>query len=82
MYKVSIGIMNHLVVLISSMNFNHQMRHFLPKCDDNFNLEKMGHELMPVKNLGVLMGIVIDSENNVLIGASDSSSPDGAAIGY
>lgn len=50
--------------------------------DTKRNLEKMGHELEPVKNLGVLMGIVIDSENNILVGASDSSSPDGAAIGY
>ena len=56
------------------MNFNHQMRHFLPKCDDNFNLEKVGHNMVSVKSLGVLM--------DILIGASDSSSPDGATIGY
>jgi hypothetical protein len=37
---------------------------------------------MPVGNLGELMGIVIDSKNHILIGTSDSSSADGAAIGY
>lgn len=46
------------------------------------NLEAMGHTLKPTNNLGVLMGIQIDVENKILIGASDSSSPDGAAVGY
>ena len=46
------------------------------------NLEEMGHSLKPTANLGVLMGIQIDAENKVMIGASDSSSPDGAAVGY
>lgn len=46
------------------------------------NLEAMGHTLRPTGNLGVLMGIQIDAEKNLLIGASDSSSPDGAAVGY
>lgn len=45
-------------------------------------LEKMGHKTVPRENLGRLMGILIPSEKKVLIGASDSSSPDGAAVGY
>jgi gamma-glutamyltranspeptidase/glutathione hydrolase len=45
-------------------------------------LEAMNHTLVPTYGIGVLMGIQIDIENNILIGASDSSSPDGAAIGY
>jgi gamma-glutamyltranspeptidase/glutathione hydrolase len=45
-------------------------------------LEAMNHTLVPRNSMGVLMGIQIDAENNILIGASDSSSPDGAAIGY
>ena len=50
--------------------------------DTKRNLELMGHQLIPASNLGALMGIVIDPNNNILIGASDSSRPDGAAIGY
>lgn len=45
-------------------------------------LEEMGHTLVPTNSLGVLMGIQIDAKNNIMIGASDSSSGDGAAIGY
>ncbi|MEO6348135.1 MAG: gamma-glutamyltransferase [Aquaticitalea sp.] len=45
-------------------------------------LEKMNHILVPTNSLGVLMGIQMDTKNNIMIGASDSSSPDGAAIGY
>lgn len=45
-------------------------------------LEAMNHTLVPRNNMGVLMGIQIDAVNNIMIGASDSSSPDGAAIGY
>lgn len=45
-------------------------------------LEAMNHQLVPVKNLGELMGIQVDRENNLFIGAADSSSADGAAIGY
>ncbi|MFT5860795.1 MAG: gamma-glutamyltranspeptidase/glutathione hydrolase [Flavobacteriaceae bacterium] len=44
-------------------------------------LRKMGHELRARKNLGRLMGITIDEENKYT-GVCDSSSPDGAAIGY
>lgn len=50
--------------------------------DTKTNLEQMGHKMVPVRNLGVLMGILVDKENNVLIGASDSSSADGGAKGH
>jgi gamma-glutamyltranspeptidase/glutathione hydrolase len=56
--------------------------HGLLSPDTVKNLEAMGHSLRPTNNLGVLMGIQIDAENKILIGASDSSSPDGAAVGY
>lgn len=46
------------------------------------NLQAMGHTLEATNVLGELMGIQIDTENKILIGASDSSSPDGAAVGY
>ncbi|MEX1187895.1 MAG: gamma-glutamyltransferase [Bacteroidia bacterium] len=45
-------------------------------------LEGMNHTLVVVNSLGMLMGIQLDAKNNVMIGAADSSSPDGAAIGY
>jgi len=45
-------------------------------------LELMGHHMIPVDGLGRLMGIKYDAENDMYSGASDSSSPDGAAIGY
>ena len=45
-------------------------------------LEQMGHKTREVENLGRLMGIIFQPELNIYIGASDSSSPDGAAIGY
>lgn len=45
-------------------------------------LEGMGHKMAPRSSLGALMGIQWDAENKVLIGASDSSRPDGGAVGY
>lgn len=45
-------------------------------------LEEMGHTVVPWGGLGALMGIQWDAENKVMIGASDSSRPDGAAVGY
>lgn len=45
-------------------------------------LEAMNHKLEPVQSLGELMGIQIDTKNKIMIGASDSSSPEGAAVGY
>ncbi len=50
--------------------------------DTKKNLEFMGHRLTPTNRLGELMGIQIDNENHILIGASDSSSAEGAAVGY
>ncbi|MBD0836058.1 gamma-glutamyltransferase [Aestuariibaculum suncheonense] len=50
--------------------------------DTKKNLEIMGHHLAPIKSLGELMGIQIDPTNHILIGASDTSSAEGAAIGY
>lgn len=74
---------------IETMKIHHQWlpnrilyEEYLLSPDTKRNLELMGHQLVPVNNLGSLMGIVIDPKNNILIGASDSSSPDGAAIGY
>lgn len=45
-------------------------------------LEEMGHHPVSRDQLGRLMGIIVDDINKVYVGASDSSSPDGAAIGY
>nr|WP_026167250.1 gamma-glutamyltransferase [Balneola vulgaris] len=45
-------------------------------------LEAMGHTLSTRTNLGALMGITYFPEQNLIIGAADSSRPDGAAIGY
>jgi gamma-glutamyltranspeptidase/glutathione hydrolase len=45
-------------------------------------LLEMGHTLKSVSNLGRLMGIKIDQKKHLYKGASDSSSPDGGAVGY
>jgi gamma-glutamyltranspeptidase / glutathione hydrolase len=45
-------------------------------------LENMGHTLRGVPRLGLLNCITYDSIHKVYIGASDSSSPEGGAIGY
>jgi len=45
-------------------------------------LEKMGHILRATTNLGVLMGITYDAELGAYVGAADSASEDGAAVGY
>ena len=50
--------------------------------DTRKTLSKMGHSLRPINALGELMGIIIDSESEVYIGASDSSSANGGARGY
>ena len=42
----------------------------------------MGHSLETTAKLGELMEIQIDAKNKLLIGAADSSSTDGAAVGY
>lgn len=50
--------------------------------DTKRNLEGMGHQMVAKKSLGELMGILIDQKNSILVGAADSSSPDGGAVGY
>lgn len=45
-------------------------------------LEAMGHSTKGTQNLGRLMGILAPTDVKVYIGASDSSSPDGGAVGY
>ncbi len=74
---------------IESMKIHHQWlpdeivyEKLLLSPDTRKALEAMNHTLVPRSSLGELMGIQIDAENRVIIGASDSSSPDGAAIGY
>ena len=46
------------------------------------DLEKLGHKTKAVNNLGSLMGITYDEKLKVFVGAADTSSPDGAAVGY
>jgi gamma-glutamyltranspeptidase/glutathione hydrolase len=50
--------------------------------DTKATLEQMGHTLIERSALGVLMGIRVDEENGILIGASDSRSEEGKASGY
>jgi gamma-glutamyltranspeptidase/glutathione hydrolase len=45
-------------------------------------LEDMGHTFKEREYLGRLMGIMIDEETGQFVGYSDSSSPDGGAVGY
>ena len=45
-------------------------------------LEEMGHSLRPYTNLGVLMGITYDANLGIYVGAADSASEDGAAVGF
>ncbi len=74
---------------IEAMKIHHQWlpdeivyEKYLMSPDTKAALESMGHHLRAVSNLGSLMGIFYDAELKVYIGASDSSSPDGGAIGY
>ena len=74
---------------IEAMKIHHQwmpdrlvFENDLMSPDTQRALEKMGHMLEGRVNLGRLMGILWPSESSVYIGASDSSSPDGGAIGY
>ena len=50
--------------------------------DTKKQLEAMGHTLSERYALGRLMGISINETDNIYIGYSDSSSPDGAAVAY
>ena len=74
---------------IESMKIHHQWlpdeilyEELLLSPDTRKALEAMGHKLIPENSLGELMGIQIDSKNKIIIGVSDSSSSDGAAVGY
>ena len=74
---------------IETMKIHHQWlpdeivyERFLMSPDTRAALQAMGHHLREVKNLGSLMGITYDAEFKVYIGAADSSSPNGGAIGY
>jgi len=74
---------------IESMKIHHQWlpdrilyeKHLLSP-DTKKILESMNHNLREVRRLGNLMGIEINRELGVYVGASDSSSKDGAAVGY
>jgi gamma-glutamyltranspeptidase/glutathione hydrolase len=50
--------------------------------DTKLLLEKMGHTLFKVENIGSLMGIVVNRETKILSGHADSSSQDGGVAGY
>lgn len=50
--------------------------------DTREGLMEMGHTLREVNGLGALMGITYDAEKGIFIGASDSSRPDGGAVGF
>jgi gamma-glutamyltranspeptidase/glutathione hydrolase len=74
---------------IETMKIHHQWlpdeivyERFLMSPDTRAALQAMGHYLREVKNLGSLMGITYDAEFKVFIGAADSSSPNGGAVGY
>lgn len=74
---------------IEAMKIHHQWspdllsfeRHLMSP-DTRKALEAMGHTLRASGGLGALMGITIDPETKIITGASDSSRPEGAAIGY
>ncbi len=74
---------------IEAMKIHHQWlpdriiyERLLLSPDTRKALEAMNHELIPRNSLGELMGIQMDVKKNIMIGASDSSSSEGAAIGY
>jgi gamma-glutamyltranspeptidase/glutathione hydrolase len=74
---------------IEAMKIHHQwspdvisFEEHLMSPDTRKALEKMGHTLRATGGLGALMGITINPETGIITGASDSSRPEGAAIGY
>lgn len=74
---------------IEAMKINHtwlpdriQYEANLLSPDTRKALEAMGHRMSTVRYLGALMGIQVDEKRGIIIGASDSSRPDGAAVGY
>jgi gamma-glutamyltranspeptidase/glutathione hydrolase len=62
---------------IEAMKIHHQWSPDMQKA-----LEQMGRVLNVRGNLGCLMAILRPPDMNVYIGAADSSSPDGGAVGY
>lgn len=50
--------------------------------DTRDELELMGHKMHSTRALGQIMGIQVYSALGVYYGVSDSSSPDGGAVGY
>lgn len=74
---------------IEAMKIHHQWlpdeiryeRHLMSP-DTREALEKMGHKLRPVTNIGVLMGITYDPVLKAYVGAAESYSKEGAAVGY
>jgi len=76
-------------IAIEAMKIHHQwspdvLRYekYLMSPDTRKALEAMGHKLQISGGLGALMGITINPETGIITGASDSSRPEGAAIGY
>ncbi|TXE10427.1 gamma-glutamyltransferase [Gelidibacter salicanalis] len=74
---------------IETMKIHHQwfpdeliFENDLMSPDTKKTLEAMGHVVKGRDNLGRLMGILIPTDGTAYIGASDSSSPDGGAVGY
>lgn len=74
---------------IEAMKIHHQWlpdviyyeKHLLSP-DTRKSLQLMGHKLQEVDILGSLMGITYDPALKIYMGAADSSSPDGGAVGY
>ena len=74
---------------IEAMKIHHQWlpdviyyeKHLLSP-DTRKSLQLMGHKLQEVDILGSLMGITYNPALKIYIGAADSSSPDGGAVGY
>lgn len=74
---------------IEAMKIHHQWlpdaifyeQHLLSP-DTRKSLQQMGHKLQAVDRLGSLMGITYNPTLKIYIGAADSSSPDGGAVGY
>ena len=74
---------------IESMKIHHQWlpdRIFyerdLMSPDTEAILKNMGHQLQGIYSLGELMGISYNDEYKIYAGVSDSSSPNGGAVGY
>jgi gamma-glutamyltranspeptidase/glutathione hydrolase len=55
---------------------------YLLSPDTGKALENRGHTLWAYDNLGALMGITLDPEKMIMTGASDSSQPESAAVGF